>query len=363
MKKILTMLLTCLLVISIAGCGGSSKTPDEVKNALLTDIDTTTDNLQYKSDVVKDTVGASYDAYNENKDSINDFYKELNKDSKTLYTNIYNYTYEYCEALVASEDTSTDEGIENIKKSIEDFESDVDDELMDFYHDASDCCDNVHDAADGVCWDAYIDDKIGSDEWSDIDDKLYDTYDTEDDKIYDAYEKASDKLSEDVEKFEDGIDDGNFEVSELLDERDLSTTAEIKSKVKKDENSSDSSNSKSDGNGELTEESLYGTWKLTKVEVNGSEYTIDELKSMGEDVDGYENGYFVFKKGGNAYISEDGDSTVAEWRITNGKVRLGKADLVYENGNLVIEGNGNKLIIEKQSDSQDISKISNDDDK
>lgn len=98
-----------------------------------------------------------------------------------------------------------------------------------------------------------------------------------------------------------------------------------------------------------------GTWEITKVNVDGSDFTIDELEAMGDtSMSGMQ---LVIKDGGKCAIIEQGESTgIVDWSETETGIDMGVQKLTLDGEMLVLENNGNKMYFEKVSSEQSIPK-------
>lgn len=112
-----------------------------------------------------------------------------------------------------------------------------------------------------------------------------------------------------------------------------------------------------------------GTWTLDKISRDGTEYTIDELKALGEntfssDITSFLDANIIIKESseqntGNAFIASNGEVETVEWNFSDNKIKMGYRDGILENNYLVFENNDTMLYFKKVSDSQDLSQIGN----
>lgn len=110
---------------------------------------------------------------------------------------------------------------------------------------------------------------------------------------------------------------------------------------------------KSSGNGEST---LFGTWNAVKVKVGGSQFTIEELETMGDytmsDIS------FVIKEGGKAYVYSEGYGELVDWSSTSDGIKIGDIECSENDGFICVENNDIIIFMEKTSDSQTITVVS-----
>ena len=107
--------------------------------------------------------------------------------------------------------------------------------------------------------------------------------------------------------------------------------------------------------GGSSSDKFVGTWVAESAEVKGSVFSVDELEAMGDY--SISNLFVVIKKGGAAYISEDGDGTTVDWKASGKGIKIGIQDCAVEAGKIILENNGIKIFMIKQSDNQDISAV------
>lgn len=100
------------------------------------------------------------------------------------------------------------------------------------------------------------------------------------------------------------------------------------------------------------ENMLYGTWNATSVELEGSKFTLEELKTMGDDT--MSDLFFVIKEGGKAYVHSEGYGELVDWASTSGGIKIGVIECSVSDGFIHVENNDVIIFMEKTSDSQTI---------
>lgn len=111
---------------------------------------------------------------------------------------------------------------------------------------------------------------------------------------------------------------------------------------------------KSSGNGEST---LYGTWNAVKVKVEDSQFTIEELEAMGDYT--MSDLFFIIKEGGKAYVHSEGYGELVDWSSTSDGIKIGVIECSENDGFICVENNDITIFMEKTSDSQTITAVSN----
>ena len=72
-----------------------------------------------------------------------------------------------------------------------------------------------------------------------------------------------------------------------------------------------------------------GIWKMEKISKDGSDYTLEEIKKLGDD--GKYDGAFVIKEGGSAVVMDaSGQNQELEWKETDKGISLGGKELEYD---------------------------------
>ena len=104
-----------------------------------------------------------------------------------------------------------------------------------------------------------------------------------------------------------------------------------------------------------------GTWKVNKAIVEGSTYSQKELKAMKED--DIAELTIVIKEGKAAFIKDATSDASLEWALSDKGIKIGEADCEIEGEFIVLDKDGNKIYLEKVSDSQDISEMLENDEK
>ena len=98
----------------------------------------------------------------------------------------------------------------------------------------------------------------------------------------------------------------------------------------------------------------YGTWKATQAEVEGSIFTVEELEAVGDN--SISDSYIIIKEGGKAYLRDPYDSELTDWTIEEGGINIAGQHLEYKNRTLALILDDNKIIFEKVSPSQALTK-------
>lgn len=113
---------------------------------------------------------------------------------------------------------------------------------------------------------------------------------------------------------------------------------------------------------------VYGTWTLEKVNHDGTSYTLDEIKSLGEqtlgnDVMSMIDTTIVIKESdqsnsGSAFINTAGQTATVDWSLDGNKLKMGVQEAELDGDYLVLSTNdSSKMYFKKSSDSQDISSL------
>ncbi len=100
------------------------------------------------------------------------------------------------------------------------------------------------------------------------------------------------------------------------------------------------------------ESGFCGTWNVISAEKDGTEFTIEELETMGDDT--LSDFQIIVKGGGKAYAYSQGNGVLVDWEKTENGIKIGVQEFALSDGKLSIENNGIKLNLEKTSDSQTI---------
>lgn len=106
-----------------------------------------------------------------------------------------------------------------------------------------------------------------------------------------------------------------------------------------------------------------GIWKMEKISKDGSDYTLEEIKKLGDD--GKYDGAFVIKEGGSAVVMDaSGQNQELEWKETDKGISLGGKELEYEDNKLTIDAKKDETwYFQKVSDSQNVTDVSIDEEK
>ena len=90
-----------------------------------------------------------------------------------------------------------------------------------------------------------------------------------------------------------------------------------------------------------------GIWKMEKISKDGSDYTLEEIKKLGDD--GKYDGAFVIKEGGSAVVMDASGQN---------------QELEYEDNKLTIDAKKDETwYFQKVSDSQNVTDVSFDEEK
>lgn len=103
----------------------------------------------------------------------------------------------------------------------------------------------------------------------------------------------------------------------------------------------------------LNDMDLCGTWKISHVNIDGSDFSISELEAMNDY--SMSDSVLVIKDGGKAYLVEDGNGHLTDWESTKDGIQIGIRDFVISDGMLSADVGKGILYFEKVSDSQDYS--------
>ena len=106
-------------------------------------------------------------------------------------------------------------------------------------------------------------------------------------------------------------------------------------------------------------EYLYGTWKLSKVNYNGSDYSVEELEAM--DNNSLSEIYLVLKEGGAAYaysgIKDKGENDQWRYDKENNEVIFNNSTAKYDGTYLIMEESEGIVYFKKYSRFQDITRL------
>lgn len=106
-------------------------------------------------------------------------------------------------------------------------------------------------------------------------------------------------------------------------------------------------------------EFLYGIWEVSKVNIDGSDYSVKELEEMGND--SCSEKYLLFKEGGGVYsysaLEDKGVNDKWTYDEENKEVIFTNGVLEYDGYYLVFETDIGSLYFKRYSLSQDITRI------
>ncbi len=98
-----------------------------------------------------------------------------------------------------------------------------------------------------------------------------------------------------------------------------------------------------------------GTWAITSVEIDGAKLSVKEAESMGYDY--YDDYFIIFKEEGKAVVLQNGYSDIVDWSENNGWLKIDNDAAEYQDGVISLEYYGDKVFMERISDSQDLSEV------
>lgn len=236
MKRFLSIFLVAMMGLSLVACGSDSAPQNEensvsqtfydkndlgsILSAVTAEGETAIQTISEDSTSLLDKLGETYDSYDANKASVDDFYSSSLDESKKLYATFETMSMDYfkCVSAQGLEDYDTWDG------AMEDF-YDTWDETMEDYYDAWDeayediydkCDDLIESASDTIDYDVY------SDAWS----EMYDGYSDSWSNMYEAYSDAWSKTYNDYSDVWSGFYNDETDVESILnavDEKDAQT--------------------------------------------------------------------------------------------------------------------------------------------
>ena len=100
-----------------------------------------------------------------------------------------------------------------------------------------------------------------------------------------------------------------------------------------------------------------GTWKLTSVVENGSTFTMDELKYMGNTE--YSETWLVLKDGGTAYLQSETEQLLVDWSQSDDGLLINNAVSaeIKEDTLTIHAADGSDMLFSRVSDNQDITAL------
>ena len=105
----------------------------------------------------------------------------------------------------------------------------------------------------------------------------------------------------------------------------------------------------------INEDIYYGTWDIAAINVEGSTFTIDEVKAMGDD--SFDGVRIVIKKGGKACFIDPQENMLIDWECTGEKIVFnGERDGEIIDDQLHFFAPDGELIFDKTSSEQIIAK-------
>ena len=199
MKKILSLLLAAVMLLSLAACGKNesggkpdtgttsgreydTSDPAAVLGEITNDFETTTKSLAQKLEETFTSVGTTFDDYQKNKGLIDDWVELVLSESDALFSRTKENSIAYFKLIAADPDHKYSEFCD---EALEKYYDTVYDDAMDEYYEAlyDDAMDDLYDEYyDGIVSDAY--DKLEYEEWSKTSSECYKTWSDAHSAIY-----------------------------------------------------------------------------------------------------------------------------------------------------------------------------------
>lgn len=188
----------------------NATTTEEVEDLASQDVDDTIQSLNDERDALAAKI-TDYNSYQENVNDIKTFYEKVINESTSLGIRLREYAYKYAEIIMKNEDSYSDKykDLGGIYSAIYD---DAGKDMYDIYDDTlRDMYDSYY---DGILKDAYDNDDLSYDQWSDAESDAYDDWDDSRSDVYDiwsdtrgdVYDFSSDLRSEVYDKDKDRAD-------------------------------------------------------------------------------------------------------------------------------------------------------------
>lgn len=207
---------------------------EELHEAVSTDVENAVSDLKEEYEKLVTEID-TYEKYIKNIDKVEAFYKQVCEVTKSLCIRMREYSIEYAEAIMAS-DQSNDDKYDDFEELYDCIYEDAGDDIYDEIYDG--ILDDIYDDFyDGILEDAY-DNAASYDEWSDTlsneydwwSDARSDVYDEWSDFRSDVYDFWSDMRSElwddDTERANEKITDFREDIEKLKSENDAQTSNE-----------------------------------------------------------------------------------------------------------------------------------------
>lgn len=274
MKKMVSVLLACMMMASLVACNGNSskevstnetekeitteeeakadaESIDEIPELIEKDIADTLTSLNQDYEQLKADVD-TYDKYVENTDKMEAFYQSVLKTQQKLTIRMREYCLDYADFILSS-DSTFDDKYDEFDEMFDVIYEDAGDEIFDEIYEGL-FADIYDDFYDGILSDAY--DTVPYKEWSDTHSDEYDLWSDTHSDLYDdwsdfhsdVYDFWSDMKGEmwddDLEKAREKMDDFREDIDKLkkeLNEEEESETEETSKEdvVKKKEGSAE----------------------------------------------------------------------------------------------------------------------------
>lgn len=216
MKKVLSLFLTAMMVVSLTACGKTKNTQNETSKEISKEFSSQS-TVQEKDSDEKDpatvldeitsdftdvtaqltesltdtftSVGGTYEDYQQNKDFVDEWITLVLSESDALFTRTKENSIVYFKLIAADEDRKYSEFCE---EALDEYYDTVYDDAMDKYYDAlyDDAMDDLYEEYyDGIIEDAY--DDIEYKEWSDASSECYKQWSEACSTIYTKWSDAS----------------------------------------------------------------------------------------------------------------------------------------------------------------------------
>lgn len=247
MKKILALSLALLMLFSLAACGKDktdgqdtssnnsqaenvnvdNTTLEGILNGITADFDSTTKKLTDELQKTFDTVGTTYDSYVKNEQAIKDWYSLVESEAEKLFENTADKAVTYYK-LIASTIDHEDSGA--LDDAMDDFYDTVYEDAFDNFYDTiyEDSFDELYDKYyDGIIKDAQ--DTVDYGDWLDVRSDCYsDWLDARSDLYSDWLDARSDIYGDWLNVKSEFLYDDNFDVDDILEKKNTSSTTEGK---------------------------------------------------------------------------------------------------------------------------------------
>ena len=105
---------------------------------------------------------------------------------------------------------------------------------------------------------------------------------------------------------------------------------------------------------------LYGTWKVSYIESDGTEFSVEEWEEL--EGDNYSKNAIVIKSGGKAIVVNEIFSSEKEWVGVGDTIIIDRDEYSIVDGVLKLEDWGDYICYKKTSDNQTVPKSKDDED-